>query len=210
MKKKTKCAPARRKARNNSTKSDITIRLKAIDGYSATRKFKTLEGARKFAREMLGQHYDIGSGYAVSGSGTLTLRAEGATLEELLVPDAPPASTACECDALLNEDTGQWSGPCDFCRSPAGKAANARAKAKHEHDEQLFKQVRAYAKKLGNDRFGDGLRTNIRRGEYYNLRWLDIPKHDRDLIEAKAEKLGVSTEYRTGELVTSYDFETAF
>mgnify|MGYP005830341315 FL=1 len=58
----------------------ITIRYSAVDGYRETRRFKTLQGAQRYADKMLGIP-EFGSYYAVSQDGigkitaTISLRA---------------------------------------------------------------------------------------------------------------------------------------
>lgn len=47
----------------------IRINYSTIDRFSESRRFKTLAGARKYALRRLGDYYDIGSYYAVSGDG---------------------------------------------------------------------------------------------------------------------------------------------
>lgn len=196
---------ARRSIRNSG---EITIHLKSSDGYNATRHFKTLAGARKFAREKMGQYYDIGSWYAVSGSGTLRMTAEGATLEALLAQDPKPVPAACECDAGLNEDTGHWSGPCDYCKSPAGRAAKAAYEAKAKREDEKFVELRAVARKLGNDRFGNGLR--IHGPKYRTIQWSDVHPQDRKAIEAAAKRMKVDIKHREYELALAYDFDPGF
>lgn len=71
---------------------DIRIRYSTIDGFYESRRFKTLAGARAYARKRIGTTYDIGEtfGYAVDMHGIGKITASGATLEELL-SDEPPA-----------------------------------------------------------------------------------------------------------------------
>ncbi len=69
---------------------DIKIRTRAVDGGGESRTFKTLEGARKYASKVLGPNFDVGMGYAVSGSGTLTLRVAGANLSDLFPQTRDP------------------------------------------------------------------------------------------------------------------------
>ena len=51
----------------------ITVRYSTIDRYSESRRFKTLAGARAYARRKMGDTYDIGGYYAVSGDGVAKL-----------------------------------------------------------------------------------------------------------------------------------------
>ena len=194
----------RRSVRNSG---EITIHLRSSDGYKSTRRFKTLAGARKFAREMLGEYYDIGSFYAVSGSGTLRMTAEGASLESLLAPEPKAAPTACDCDAGYNEDTGRWAGPCGYCRSPAGLAAKAKHEAAAKRDDEKFIELRAIARKRGNDRYGNGPRV---KGSGYSLRWDDVHPKDRKAIEAAAKRMKLDIKHREYSLALAYDFDPGF
>jgi hypothetical protein len=65
----------------------ITVAYRSCDGCRIVRKFKTLRGARKFAQYYVGEHPDIGSGYAVSFDGIGTIRAEGCSLQALFPRD---------------------------------------------------------------------------------------------------------------------------
>ena len=47
----------------------IIVRYKAVDGPAQTRRFKTLDGARRFACRCVGPTPEIGMSYAVSGDG---------------------------------------------------------------------------------------------------------------------------------------------
>ena len=62
---------------------DITVSYSSIDHFRKTRKFKTLEGARKFAQKMIGPTPEMGSGYAVSGDGVGKILARGVSLYSL-------------------------------------------------------------------------------------------------------------------------------
>ena len=61
----------------------IKVRYSTIDRFSQTRRFKTLEGARKFAVYYVGEHPEMGSSYAVSDDGVGKITVEGCTLREL-------------------------------------------------------------------------------------------------------------------------------
>ena len=61
----------------------ITVRYRSLDGYSQTRRFKTLAGARKFATKWVGAHPEIGSSYAICGDGIGRITVEGALLSDL-------------------------------------------------------------------------------------------------------------------------------
>jgi hypothetical protein len=61
----------------------ITVYYTACDGSRITRSYKTIEGARKFAKEYVGASPEIGGLYAVSGDGVGRVEVEGCTLWEL-------------------------------------------------------------------------------------------------------------------------------
>ena len=61
----------------------ITIRYRAVDGYSLTRRFKSRMGALQFAVHCVGNNPDFGSDYAVADDGVGTIRAEGISLAAL-------------------------------------------------------------------------------------------------------------------------------
>lgn len=65
----------------------ITVRYRSIDRFSETRSFKTLKGARKYVVRRVGEHPEIGCGYAASGDGVGVLRVEGCLLSDLF-PEA--------------------------------------------------------------------------------------------------------------------------
>lgn len=62
---------------------EIRIHYSTLDRYNERRKFKTLDGARKYAHKWVGEHPEIGSFYAVSGDGGGKVTVEGCTLAEL-------------------------------------------------------------------------------------------------------------------------------
>ena len=72
---------------------DIKFRLSTIDRFSETKTFRTLEGAKTYVKKRLGDHYDVGMGYAVDmfGTGKLVILG-GTTWTELLGYDplSPP------------------------------------------------------------------------------------------------------------------------
>jgi hypothetical protein len=65
---------------------NIIVTYIAVDGATGTRKYKTLAGAQKFAWAKVGKNPDIGTGYAVSGDGVVTLYVGGVTFDALF-PD---------------------------------------------------------------------------------------------------------------------------
>lgn len=66
-------------------KREVTVRYKAVDRFSESRKFKTLTGARRYAQKWVGEHPDISDtfGYAVSFDGTGKVTCEGCSIFEL-------------------------------------------------------------------------------------------------------------------------------
>lgn len=68
---------------------DIKVSYRSVDRCSKTRRFKTLEGAQRFAQEWVGETPELGTSYAVSGDGIGTVTIEGATLQELFPRLAP-------------------------------------------------------------------------------------------------------------------------
>ena len=82
----------------------ITVRYSSIDRYSKTRKFKTLKGAQKFAHEWVGEHPELGWGYAVSFDGIGKITVEGVTLAELF-----PMRTVTD-GACLPYDAPEYDG----------------------------------------------------------------------------------------------------
>jgi hypothetical protein len=61
----------------------ISIRYRAVDGFSKRGTFKTLAGARKFAQRFIGQTPEIGGTYAVSTDGVGTIHVSGIRLADL-------------------------------------------------------------------------------------------------------------------------------
>jgi hypothetical protein len=61
----------------------IKVRYSSVDGFRKTYTYATVEGAKKKMADLLGQYYDIGPSYAVSGDGIGKVQLEGATFEEL-------------------------------------------------------------------------------------------------------------------------------
>jgi len=61
----------------------ITVRYSAVDGYSARKRFASLQKAQKFARKWVGDHPEIGRSYAISGDGVGKVTVSGTTLAEL-------------------------------------------------------------------------------------------------------------------------------
>ena len=113
---------------------DITINMRTTDGERKHRRFKSLEGARKFAMRYVGKTPEISEmmGYAVSPYGDAKITASGISLEELFAEEKPVPT---ECDCHCNEDTGQcWT--CDYCMLPSTIAAE-KARREREHKEWL-------------------------------------------------------------------------
>lgn len=61
----------------------IRLYFDAVDGPIGRFQYKSLEAAQRAAQRRLGEAPEIGSLYAVSGDGVVTLRAEGASWGEL-------------------------------------------------------------------------------------------------------------------------------
>ena len=64
---------------------EITVSYSSIDSYGkrTRRKFRTIWGARDYAKRMVGEHPEIGSHYAVSGDGIGKIEVTGVTINEL-------------------------------------------------------------------------------------------------------------------------------
>ncbi len=68
---------------------EIKVYNVAVDGFnlrilsSETKDFVNLEDAREYCNGYLGEHFELGSDYAVSGDGINRLVIEGATWQEL-------------------------------------------------------------------------------------------------------------------------------
>ena len=63
----------------------ITVKYQSIDGYNETRKYKTLNGARRFAQKWVGKHPEISENfrYAISADGIGKITCFGCTVKEL-------------------------------------------------------------------------------------------------------------------------------
>ena len=61
----------------------IKVRYSSVDGFSKSRTFKTLAGARTFAWHYVGETPELGSWYAVSSDGVGKVTCTGCTLAEL-------------------------------------------------------------------------------------------------------------------------------
>ena len=61
----------------------ITVTYTSIDRLRKRRKFKTIEGARRFAHKWVGAHPDIGGWYAVASDGIGKVEWSGITAAEL-------------------------------------------------------------------------------------------------------------------------------
>jgi len=70
---------------------DIKVSYRSIDRCSKSRRFKTLEGAQRFAQKWVGETPEMGASYAVSGDGIGKVTVTGATLAELFPKVAPPS-----------------------------------------------------------------------------------------------------------------------
>jgi hypothetical protein len=124
----------------------LTVRYSAVDGAQITRKFKTPEGARKFAVRYVGETPEFGSRYAVSFDGVGKVTVEGCTVAELfagpvkpeMVPlhsedcDAPTEyALKSECEEIVvDADSDEWGTHLHY--GWARKTDLARWKAEHE------------------------------------------------------------------------------
>jgi hypothetical protein len=105
---------------------DITVRYQAIDGYKQSRRFKSLDGARRYAAERVGATPTIGSHYAVSDDGVGKVTVNGATIHDLF-PNVEP----------------EYGSPEDYARRDAQERG-----AWEDHlalnEEQKAKEMRAF------------------------------------------------------------------
>lgn len=74
----------------------IKVRYTSVDRVRTTKKFKTLEGARKFAHHWVGEHPEIGFSYAVSGDGIGKIEVDGVSLRELFPERDTPSGSGGE------------------------------------------------------------------------------------------------------------------
>lgn len=65
----------------------ISVSYSSIDGVHKSRTFKTMKAARKWAADWVGEHPEIGSGYAVSGDGVGKVTCRGCTIQALFADD---------------------------------------------------------------------------------------------------------------------------
>jgi len=102
----------------------IIVRYNSVDRYSERRTFKTLKFARRYAHKWIGEHPEIGCGYAVSGDGIGKITVDGATLDDLFGPEK---SAPLESGEMSQEE---WEYRCE------GEAAAIEAeKANERHFE---------------------------------------------------------------------------
>jgi len=64
---------------------DIRVSVRTVDHHHESRRFKTVDGARRYAQRWVGEHPDVAevSAYAVSQDGVVVVRVRGLTLGEL-------------------------------------------------------------------------------------------------------------------------------
>lgn len=64
---------------------EIRVRYSTIDRFTQTRKYKTIEGARKYAQKQVGETPEISFqfGYAVSSDGVGKVEVSGCLLSDL-------------------------------------------------------------------------------------------------------------------------------
>jgi hypothetical protein len=61
----------------------ISVHYSTIDRFSIRRTFATLAGAQRFAAKYLGDHPEIGRGYAISSDGIGRVTCQGCALSDL-------------------------------------------------------------------------------------------------------------------------------
>jgi hypothetical protein len=96
--------------------SEIKVRYSSVDGYSKSRKFKSLKAASKFARERVGDHPEIGSHYAVSGDGIGKIVVEGAKLAELF-PSPEQVARSAKLELIWKRCHNDYKGKIDGVRT---------------------------------------------------------------------------------------------
>jgi len=113
----------------------ITVRYSAIDGFSRMRKFKTVEGARKFAHRYVGADADLGTSYAVSVDGIGKVTVEGCTLMELIRGRKPARSLPYEVWYYQVNEMGGTSRAFLDCAFATLKEANTYAQQIEEYSD---------------------------------------------------------------------------
>lgn len=85
----------------------IKLTIRTVDHIHKSKRYETLAKARAAALVWLGDSYEIGAGYAVSGDGVVTVSASGdADIRTVLAYVAPPTL------ATLKARAKQWC--CDY------------------------------------------------------------------------------------------------
>lgn len=77
----------------------IRVCYQSIDGARKVRKYKSLQGARKFAAYWVGENPDLGSNYAISGDGVGKIMVEGCSLRVLFGHEQPGEREAAKAKA---------------------------------------------------------------------------------------------------------------
>ena len=82
----------------------IKVSYLACDGAKTNKTFGSIEAARTFAHQWVGEHPEIGSTYAVSGDGIGQIMVKGCILAELFPPrnELTPVQTAAADEAALD------------------------------------------------------------------------------------------------------------
>lgn len=70
----------------NTSRPTITVVYSSIDHFSETKVCGTLEEARNFAQDWIGNRPEIGSSYAISGDGVGKIECYGCKITDLF-PD---------------------------------------------------------------------------------------------------------------------------
>ena len=65
------------------TDTSILVRYRSIDGCDIEETFQSLPDAQRFAHHWIGEHPEIGRGYAVSGDGVGKIEPWGVSLADL-------------------------------------------------------------------------------------------------------------------------------
>jgi len=78
---------------SKSAAKPFVLYYSSVDGYQKTTRYASLKGLRKAAFQRVGEHADLGTGYAVSSDGVGVVRVGGVTLREVFQPEAVRAYT---------------------------------------------------------------------------------------------------------------------
>ena len=93
----------------------ITVEYMSVDGCHTLRRFDAIEDARAYALNWLGEGWEMGSNYAVSGDSVGTIELSGIPIDQLLPDNAEPRS-----GTICDECGGQYPPHQLFQHSPLG------------------------------------------------------------------------------------------